>query len=792
MRIVILWLGLAFTFSGVMAQSYVKSSFSTKTARNAETFQTLTFDGSWCWFSDPRAVYYEGDYKRTYAGWIDSYGDVAIGYFDHATGEIKSKVIHDGLEVDDHDNPSILFDAEGYLIVTYNLHGGGLFMTRSISPESIEQWEESMPLPINDREKYDFGNNGYTYTNPIRLSDENNRLFLFWRGIDGKPTVSISDDNGESWSKGKIFFMPERTYGFRRPYVKYYADDKSRIHISLTDGHPRNEATNSIYYMYYENGGFYKADGTKIGDLDGDPIKPSDCDKVYDATLSKQKAWIWDIAADAEGKPVLAYAKFPDDENHIYSYAQWDGSSWFNYDLINAGGWFPKTAEGTVEKEPNYSGGMNIDKEEVNKVYLSVRRDSVFEIEEWSYKKNPSKWSAKALTDGSSKDNIRPFAIRGATSELQVMWMTNSKYTHYTDYQSSIQTNLLPEGLSDDPDSSTIANLMIQVADWQLMNPRKYHKMNWHYGAFYTGIWETYQKLGLDRYRNEIYNIGQFYDWQLISDIYHADRLTIAQPLTELYLEEKDEEMIDKIQWAMDIHVDRKPKADVRFKDNPYHLEWWTWCDALYMAPPAFARVAKATGEGKYLDYLDKHWWITSDYLYSSEDSLFYRDDRFFDQSTENGKKIFWSRGNGWVIAGLARLIPYLPEDFATRDKYVQQYKEMAEKLRSIQGDDGLWRVSLVDPEYLNIGESSGSSFFVFALLWGINNGILSDDIYGPAAVAGWKALANNVNEVGRLGFVQQVAGSPYPFYEHESHVYAAGAFLQACSEMITYLKDKE
>jgi len=633
--------------------------------------------------------------------------------------------------------------------------------------------------------------NTYTYTNPVRLSAEGGRIYLFWRGIDNKPNYAWSDDNGETWDKGGIFILPERVYQMRRPYVKISSNGVNRIHFAFTDGHPRNEPDNSIYYMYYENGEVFKANGEKIGDL-GDEISPRMTDCVYDAVLSKEKSWIWDIAEDEEGKPVIVYTKFPDDSNHIYCYATWEGTNWENTDLVNSGKWFPETADGQREREPNYSGGIILDHENPDEIYLSVKRDSVFEIEKWTRADNGKSWRISNVTKGSSKDNIRPFTVRGAAEDnpLQLLWMCNTQYVHYTDFQASIQMDLPLSEVSDKIDPESILDVMHRVADWQIMNPREFSPLDWHYGAFYTGIWALYESTGEERYKNEIRNLGQKYNWKLINDIYHADRLTIAQSFADLYMEEKDPVMLEKVQWVMDMHVDRTARADVSFTDNPYRFEWWTWCDALYMAPPAFARVYAATGDERYLSYLDEHWWKTSDYMYSSEDSLFYRDDRYFDRRTDNGKKVFWARGNGWVIAGLARTLQHMPEDYTNRDKFIGQYKEMAAKLLSIQHEDGLWRVSLDDPEYLNQGESSGSSFFTFALAWGINNGYLDETIYRPAVTKAWKALVNNVNNNGRLGFVQQVAGDPYPFFEHQSHVYASGAFLLAGSEMLKMNKN--
>lgn len=785
------------------AQTFVKSKLKKQEALSSEAFQSMTFNGAWCWFSDPRAVYYEGEHKRTYVGWVDNYGDIQIGYYDHTTGEIDSRVLYDNLEIDDHNNPSVLFDEEGKLMVFFNNHMLGvkpLYIVRATEPESIESWEPVQELYLNDEKLSDLGSMNHTYTNPIKLSAEEGKMYLFWRGVDGKPSYSTSEDNGKTWATGKIFFMPERKYSFRRPYTKVYSDGVDKIHFTLTDGHPHREDANNIYYMYYQGGAFYKADGTKIKDLGGEPVLPEEADLVYDAAKGKARAWNWEIG-ETDGQPVIAYTKYPDEQNHIYCYARWDGKQWLNYDLINSGSWFPQTIEGVEEPEPNYSGGMSIDHESPGRLYLSVKRDSIFEIEQWDTKNGGKSWTVTPITDGSSKDNIRPFAVRnaGEGNKLQFLWMQNTKYHHFTygdrmkdwglefkdRYQTAIQTSIPMNSVSNPLSKQGVVDMMQRAADWHLSNPRyKYDPIDWHYGALYTGVRALYEVTGEDRYRNELINIGQAAEWKPLDDFLHADRLTVIDNWAWLSGLMNDEEMIEKSRWALDIHIARGTKhTDVRFKDNPYKLEWWTWCDALFMAPPSFVEMWKLTGETKYLEYMDEQWWRTSDYLYSDVDSLYYRDDRYFDRLSDNGKKIFWARGNGWVIAGLARILEDLPADYSGREKLEKQYLEMAHKLLRIQGADGLWRVSLHDPEYLDMGESSGSSFFTFALAWGLNNDMI-DQKYRPQVEKAWKALCNNVNEEGRLGYVQQVAGDPYPFKADESHVYATGAYLLAGKEM--------
>ncbi len=804
---VFLLLGLLATAFSVDGQTFAKSKISKSISLTSEEYQSFTFNGAWCWFSDPRAVYYEGQFRRTYSGWVDNYGDIHVGFYDHDTKEIQSKVVYDNLEIDDHDNPSLLFDEEGKLLLFFNTHTMGpkpLYLAKATLPESIETWEPTKELLLNDpafKGKMSFTQ---TYTNPVKLSSEGGRIYLFWRGVDGKPSYSTSEDNGATWLVGKVFFMPDPIYSFRRPYTKIYSDGVDRIHFTVTDGHPRKEEENSIYYFYLKGGTFYKADGSKIKELGSDPIKPEEADLVYNAKEGNAKAWNWDIAQFTDGRPVIAYAKYPDDNNHIYARAFWDGSKWINQDLINSGGWFPQTPEGVDELEPNYSGGLSIDHEDPNTMYLSVKRQKYFEIEKWATKNGGKSWAVDQITEGSTKDNVRPFAVRNAQADnpLQVMWMQNSVYHHFgikhlekfsksfnDRFHTAIKVNLVSPKVKDPLDPSSIVNIMRQTADWQLSNPRYEHKMqvpiNWHYAALYTGLRALYELTEEERYKAEMVNIGQANNWKPVDDIFHADRLAVIDNWAWLYGMEHDPEMIKMSQWALDIHLAQpyEKNTDVRYMGSPHKEEWWSWCDALFMAPPSFVQMWKVTGETKYLDYMDHQWWITTDYLYSKADSLFYRDDRYFERRSDNGKQIFWSRGNGWVIAALARILTQLPDDFPTRPKYEQLYKEMASKLLSLQDEDGMWRVSLIDPEYLDQGESSGTAFYTFGLAWGINRGLV-DRSFQPAVEKAWKALCNNVNAEGRLGYVQQVAGDPYPFKEEESHVYATGAFLLAGKEM--------
>ena len=331
-----------------------------------------------------------------------------------------------------------------------------------------------------------------------------------------------------------------------------------------------------------------------------------------------------------------------------------------------------------------------------------------------------------------------------------------------------------------------IVKLMMKTADWQLANPYDLSRiLEWQWGTFFVGLREFYEITEEDRYMQELMRVGEENNWQTLEKYFYADNILVTSTWAWLYDIHKKKKMIKQPKQVMDDHIVNRPKhmADVTFAGNKEFDKWWTWCDALFMAPPAFARMAKVTKEQKYLDYMDEMWWITTQYLYSAEDSLFYRDDRYFEKKSSNNKKIFWSRGNGWVLAGIAQVLKVMPEDYPTRNKYENLYQEMAIKILSLQDNDGLWRVSLLDTEFLDKGEVSGSAFYVYALAWGLNNGLIKPK-FRPQIEKGWKALCLNVNEHGKLGNVQPEGIDPKPFSSEDWHVYGTGAFLLAGTEI--------
>jgi unsaturated rhamnogalacturonyl hydrolase len=326
-----------------------------------------------------------------------------------------------------------------------------------------------------------------------------------------------------------------------------------------------------------------------------------------------------------------------------------------------------------------------------------------------------------------------------------------------------------------------IASTMKRVCDWQLANPVSFNAKNendWARAAFYTGVMATYRTTNDAKYVDAATAWSESFDWKLAQRFRHADDHAKGQTYLELFEIKKDPKMI----------VDLKNTFDSLILDpKPGREDWW-WCDALFMAPPVLARLADATGDQKYLEFLNTLFWDTYDFLYDKEHHLFYRDKGYFNKQTPTGKKTFWARGNGWVMAGIVRVLQYLPRNDPHYTRYVSLLREMAASIKMIQGKDGLWRPSLLDASEVPHPETSGSSFFCYAVAWSINNGILDAHEYKPVIEKAWKGLNSYITTEGKLQWVQPIGAAPDKVTIDNYQEYGAGAFLLAASEMYKLL----
>jgi len=331
---------------------------------------------------------------------------------------------------------------------------------------------------------------------------------------------------------------------------------------------------------------------------------------------------------------------------------------------------------------------------------------------------------------------------------------------------------------------AAILAIMERVADWQLAHPSRHRPTDWTEGAKCAGFMALAGVSENPKYRDAMLAMGNSNAWQLGPRSYDADDHVIGQTYAELYLQKKDPRMIAPMRRGFDevlAHPAQFPSLE--FSQRKIG-NVWSWCDSLFMAPPAWIRLWSATGNRAYLDFAVDRWWITSDYLYDRDEHLYFRDSSYFSKREANGQKVFWARGNGWVMGGLVRMLQYLPADHPVRPRFERQFREMADRLISLQQDDGFWRASLLDPASYPAKEESGTGFYCYALAWGVNHGLVDRAAGLPAVLKAWQALGSCVLPDGRLIHVQPVGADPKKFDENSTEPYGVGAFLLAGSEV--------
>lgn len=429
------------TFLGAAAVGSLGTVAGSAAAQPEPSGWPITADGAWCWFGDPRAVHFEGEHNRTYIGWINTRGEIAIGQYDHTTDTLTKTVLMADFPVDDHNNPTICIRPGNRVAVFWTAHASAdhqrIYYRRSAAPEDISEWE-----PLKWFDKNTPGGSSFTYENLVQLSTEPSRLYMFWRGGNFNPNYT-STTGGDIWADPKTLVY----VAGQRPYLKVHSNNVDRIDFAFTDGHPRDVHT-SIFHMYYQTGNLYHTDGSLIGpmgaEVDGQPaMPPSAATTVYDST-NRPKAWVHDVALGADGHPVIVFATFPGDPEwtgHRYHYARWTGNRWDVQRLCDAGGTiYELPSDGSPPSEPDYSGGITLDHSNPSEVLLSRQPSGgMHKIERWVTPDKGATWNVQPIAQDLTEKNVRPFKPHGLTGHgpMSILWMAG-RYTTFTDFGTRI------------------------------------------------------------------------------------------------------------------------------------------------------------------------------------------------------------------------------------------------------------------------------------------------------------------------------------------------------------------
>jgi rhamnogalacturonyl hydrolase YesR len=321
----------------------------------------------------------------------------------------------------------------------------------------------------------------------------------------------------------------------------------------------------------------------------------------------------------------------------------------------------------------------------------------------------------------------------------------------------------------------------------------------WDIAAYHTGNMEAYQITGNPAWRKYSEDWAAHNNWQGAKStdkatwkyqygetddhVLFGDWQICFQTYADLYKLDPDPKKIARAREVMEYQM-RTPNKD-----------YWWWSDGLYMVMPVMTKLYAITGNRQYLDKLHEYFEYSNSIMYDSDAQLYYRDARYVypKHQSVNGKKDFWSRGDGWVFAGLAKVLKDLPKDDPHRDAYIAKFKGMAQALKKAQTDDGYWTRSLLDPQHAPGPETSGTAFFVYGYLWGINNGLLERDEYLPVVRKGWRYLSKTALQAdGKIGYVQPIGDRAIPGQvvdQNSTTAFGVGAYLLASSELVRLLR---
>ncbi|MFG6687754.1 glycoside hydrolase family 88 protein [Mariniflexile sp. HNIBRBA6329] len=337
---------------------------------------------------------------------------------------------------------------------------------------------------------------------------------------------------------------------------------------------------------------------------------------------------------------------------------------------------------------------------------------------------------------------------------------------------------------------------------YQLANPWSEYDDNWIRGTYYIGVMACYLATEDEAYLNQCNDLCESLKWTLPAippdnGGSGGNLLTCGQIMIESYMVSKKKYKIKNIISHLENPEIKNPISNPR--------EWYweggrRFVDGLFTGPPALAMLYKVTKDEKYLQWMETYVWDVYGKLYDTEENLFYRDKRYFPENVEqrkndphregnmqltaSGKKVIWSRGNGWAIAGIARILEYLPKEHASYKRYEQLLQRMAQALKECQSEEGFWYPNLADPDDVHLKETSGTSFFLYGLAYGVNNGLLDKDEFTPVIRKGWKSVCDAVSAEGKVQWGQLVGDRPINLSADDSHEYVTGTFLLAASEI--------
>jgi rhamnogalacturonyl hydrolase YesR len=308
----------------------------------------------------------------------------------------------------------------------------------------------------------------------------------------------------------------------------------------------------------------------------------------------------------------------------------------------------------------------------------------------------------------------------------------------------------------------------------------------WARATFFSGLMALHRLTGEPRYLSYARGWAEKHSYALNGGVTtrHADNHCAGQTYLDLYALEPEQAKIAAIEASLR-----------RMIAAPDGYDDWTWCDALHMAMPPFARLGVLRGESGFADTMHGLYTHTKNAeggpgLYDTGSGLWYRDARFLPGgiTSPGGLPVLWSRGNGWVAAAHVKVLSALPTTHRDAPEYRRTLAAGLTALRKVQRADGFWNVNLADPAHLPGPETSGTAFFTYATAYAARTGLVTAGQYRPIVAGAWNGLVTTaVHPDGFLGYVQGVGDRPessQPVTYDTTADFGVGAFLLAGAEV--------
>ncbi|MDE7085539.1 MAG: glycoside hydrolase family 88 protein [Prevotella sp.] len=333
---------------------------------------------------------------------------------------------------------------------------------------------------------------------------------------------------------------------------------------------------------------------------------------------------------------------------------------------------------------------------------------------------------------------------------------------------------------------------------WQTRHPAEVRAF-WDYAAYHTGNMEAYKLTHNELYRAYSERWAEHNHWK------GATEADPAKWKYKRYGEGQDFVLFGDWQICFQTYIDLYWLAPAEYKvarakevmgyvADSKATDYWWWADALYMVMPVMTKMYKLTGDTKYLDKLYWNVCYSDSIMLDAETGLYFRDGKYVypKHKTASGKKDFWARGDGWVLAGLAKVLQDMPESYARQPFFVEKYTKLARGVVKLQQPEGYWTRSMADAAQAPGPETSGTAFFCYGLLWGVNHGYLSKKEFAPAIERAWKYLTGTaLQSDGRVGYVQPIGERAIPGQTVDANSeanFGVGAFLLAACEYYRYI----